>query len=665
MAGLFLSFLIKYVKNYMPKFILFFSVAVIIAVIAYLSQSGFESTSSGQSTSYNDFFGNNKSETTVNTPNTPNTPKTQVLTFEDNLKAQFTKMGWTPKAAHAVINLNKEWLSIQQAENPKGFEKQVYLLKQLGKHSDFMPLFESRPETASLLAAAYNPERLANILREDDCYNIITGLFTQHVAPDDTAALADALYIHSHLICQLINRGLIGSQALFIFPRNNKAAQEYDRWLTEILENALGESEEQLSTIMNLLFEQGSKIRSKMIDNQEFHYSFRKLWAKFVRVTNKTETPFELYLSDEHLWDLLALPKGEQLLTQWLWFLSLEQVNNLTPAEVLFGDQAYPKVLHRFIIDAILEKNSNSLIALLYFGRTPPFLKFMRRNLLNNIKQKAFNVLLALGENSAAAKLEDWNKASNADLYSELVKGDISTFHTFKKIVQGREVSGGEAFWAAADVVDIGYTIATFGTGAIISSSVKLGAKAAVKHQIKKEFKSKMAERIKKVSSKIISNNKLLTSFAKTRIFSKMQTIGVHATTTVTAKHATFDIKPVLEFAFKKMNVNRTTIKRINKNWDARLFMRRDAKVLIQVDHRKLAKGACLFFQITKLIGVVGNVGNVGEQVYCGLNEGFEKVERIAKVTTGIKNFNSATNGMKFRAWQKNNSAWWLMNASH
>ncbi len=74
----------------MPKFLLVSSVAVIIAVIAYvvLSQNSFETTSSKQSTtSYDDLLGNDEPKTPVNTP------KVQVLTFEDNLKAQFIKMG--------------------------------------------------------------------------------------------------------------------------------------------------------------------------------------------------------------------------------------------------------------------------------------------------------------------------------------------------------------------------------------------------------------------------------------------------------------------------------------------------------------------------------------------------------------------------------------------
>ncbi len=223
----------------------------------------------------------------------------------------------------------------------------------------------------------------------------------------------------------------------------------------------------------------------------------------------------------------------------------------------------------------------------------------MQRNLSKDIKQKAFKILLAQDDNYVA-KLEDWNKASDADLYSELVKGETGTFHTFKKVIQGRDVSALEAFWAAADVVDIGFTVATFGAGAIIGSSVKLGAKKVVKHELKtkakKEIDSFLRKNLAAKSSKLLSNNKLLNSFAKSRFYSKMQTMVGQLVTTATAKNATFDIKPVLEFAFKKLNVSRTTIKRVGKSWGARLFVRRDAKVLIQVDYKKIiTKGACLF----------------------------------------------------------------------
>jgi len=558
-----------------------------------------------------------------NTPLTENNQK-------NGLEYELIKAGWESNAAHAVVGLNKEWFTIRPLE----LEKQIYLLKNLGHYSQLMPLFESHPETASLLAAANNPERLAQLFQNDDCYDIITGLFVQHAAPEDAAALANALEIHRTLVCRLIKRGLIGSQALFIFPRNNAGAQEYDRWLTEVLDV---QSEDKLSSVINLLFEQGADIRAKMIDDSHFRYAFRNdLWPKFLHVTHKTQLPFELYLSDPHLWELLALPQGERLLEQWQWFLSLEQVNNLTPAALLFGDEAYPAPLQSLIIEAILENDANTLVSLLYFGKEPLFVKLMQRDLSDDLKQVIFSRL------GSSAQLEDWDKASDAKLYDELVNGDSSTLHTFQKVVQGREVSGGEAFWAVVDMVDLAITVATLGAGALVTSTVKLGAKKAVKSTLKQQAKKRLKQNAGKAVAKNASET-LLVSFAKKEIFSKMQKLS---SSKLGEKSSSFNITPTLQFLFKKMNVNRTTLKRINKKWDARLFMRKDAKVLVQVDHKKLALGACLFFKITSAM-------DVAEEITCGLKDAVELVNSLPQQQP------------EFQAWQKNTSAWWLMNASH
>jgi hypothetical protein len=58
----------------------------------------------------------------------------------------------------------------------------------------------------------------------------------------------------------LARHGLIGSQALFLFPRNNPGAPENERWLAEVLNDGLSQSNEQLSSILNFLFEQGASI---------------------------------------------------------------------------------------------------------------------------------------------------------------------------------------------------------------------------------------------------------------------------------------------------------------------------------------------------------------------------------------------------------------------
>ena len=576
------------------------------------------------------------------------------LSKPTSLDSQLIKAGWKANAAHAVVALNNEWFTILKQDNPSALEKQLYLLKNLGRYSDLMPLFESHPETASLLAAATHPERFAQIVQNDDYYDIIMGLFIQHAAPDDAAALANALEIHSSLICRLIQRGLIGSQALFIFPRDNPGAQAYDRWLSELLDNALAQPDDKLSSVINLLFEQGESIRAKMIDDAQFRHAFRNdLWPKFIRVTHKTQQPFELYLSDPHLWAFLALPQGERLLEQWPWFLSQEQVNNLTPAAVLFGDEAYPEPLHPLIIEAILENDANTLISLLYFGHEPQFVRLMQRNLSDDLKQVVFSRLAQTPNYTAL--LEDWDKEPrNEQLYAELIEGDTGLLSTLDKVVQGREVSAGDAFWAMLDAADIAITIATLDTCALISSSLKLGAKTAAKSVLKQEIKKFVKQNAGQAVAKNASET-LLASFAKKELFSKMQIIP----SKLGEKNAHFDITPTLQFLFKKMNVNRTTLKRINNKWDARLFMRKDAKVSVQVDQKKLISGACLFFKITSATDVTGEAGVVAREVTCGLEQ---TGETIQMVKNSLKSF--PQHQRQFKARQKNTSAWLLMNAN-
>jgi hypothetical protein len=274
--------------------------------------------------------------------------------------------------------------------------------------------------------------------------------------------------------------------------------------------------------------------------------------------------------------------------------------------------------------------------------------------LSDDLKQVVFS---RLGQTpNYTALLEDWDKEpSNERLYAELIEGDTGLLSTLDKVVQGREVSGGEAFWATLDAADIAFTLATLGTGALISSSLKLGAKTAAKSALKQETKKLVKQNAGQAVAKNASET-LLASFAKKELFSKMQTIP----SKLGEKNAHFDITPTLQFLFKKTNVNRTTLKRINNKWDARLFMRKDAKVSVQVDHKKLLSGACLFFKITSATDITGGGGVVAREVTCGLKDTGDTVHMV---TNSLKSFPQHQRQVK--AWQKNTSAWLLMNANH
>jgi len=615
------------------------------------------------------------------------------LSLENRLQNQLIKADWDTNAAQSVVALNKEWFVMSQQDNPEHFEKQIHLLKELGNYPHLMPMFNAHPERAALLALAAldNPDRFAQVLKEDECDDIITGLFMQHAAPDDAVALAKALEIHRTLICRLAMRGLIGSHALFIFPRDNPGAREYEHWLREILNDA--QSKEKLASVVSLLFEQGRNIRGKMIDDEQFRYAFRsQLWPKFIRVT--TQTPYELYLSDPYLWDLLALPQGERLLEKWVWFLSLEQMSNLTPAVVLFGKDAYPYVMHPFIIDAILAGDPNTLIPLLYFGRDPLFIKFMQRHLSDEVQKKAFNVLIAQDPNYHST-LEDWEKASDEDLYYELVTDDPGTWHTLKKlVVQGREVSGEEAFWVMFDVAEMAIATADIAlTGGALYSVVIVSGKAVGKVVAKSAFKQGIKTGGKKVLKKTIvqsrklvkqsvgknvakqASDQMLRPFANKQFFSQMQTSFGQ---TNRQKYVTFEITPMLRFVHKQLNVNRKTFQRLSEKWDARLFMRPNTKVLVNVNHQKLSVGACLFFKLTTTTAIIAKNGELKEAI-CGrekidnLRALFETVFDADSFSEESKNLfvsGNTTLDSTFQKihpqeimWQKNASAWWLMNA--
>ncbi|MCK5715977.1 MAG: hypothetical protein KAH77_00695, partial [Thiomargarita sp.] len=435
------------------------------------------------------------------------------------------------------------------------------------------------------------------------------------------------------LICRLLQRGLVGSQALFIYPRDKPGVQEYDRWLSTVLEEALEQSDDKLSSMINLLFEQKSNIRTRMIEDATFRYAFRNdLWPKFIRVTTKIKYPFELYLNDPYLWDFVALSEGESLLAQWHWFLSIEHIKNLTPAVLLFGDDAYPKPLHPFIIKAILDNDANTLLSLLYYGKEPLFIRLMQRDLSDDLRQKVLSILSEQGVNYPVTLL-NWDKASNTDLYAELLQDATGTLRTMKKVVQGREISNTEVFFAVLDVVSLTVSAVSLGSGSIMTSGVKqtmkiggnvlktmkYGAKARTYlFNDTKTLKQYVQNKLQISVNDAVANNAsnmLLASFAKKEIYSQMiRPKG--------AELLSFNITPTMKFLFEQVNVNRTTLKRINHQWSSQLLIQKNGAVLIEMDHNKLSTELCLFF-----------------------NE------------TSVKN-------KILQAWQKNASAWWLMNAT-
>lgn len=66
----------------------------------------------------------------------------------------------------------------------------------------------------------------------------------------------------------------------------------------------------------------------------------------------------------------------------------------------------------------------------------------------------------------------------------------------------------------------------------------------------------------------------------------------------------------------------------------------------------------CLFFKITTIAGFMEE-NTIEKEVTCGLAKHFDNIKTIYKWVTKLIN-----NKQKIKNWQKNNSAWFLMNGS-
>jgi len=102
---------------------------------------------------------------------------------------------------------------------------------------------------------------LAKTLSDEDCYPYVTQQYSLQAAPDDALALAKALDRHSQTICNLAKRGIPGASALFIFPHETAAGQEYARWLDEVVRSALQRSDDELAELISFMITEGSAIR--------------------------------------------------------------------------------------------------------------------------------------------------------------------------------------------------------------------------------------------------------------------------------------------------------------------------------------------------------------------------------------------------------------------
>ncbi len=426
-----------------------------------------------------------------------------ISAVDDYVLNELLKAGWRKNAAISVVAVNSAWFATLKQEHPKDFYYQINLLKQLS-HSIYISYFLRRhPETAGLLAISDNPFLLVQVLNKPYCYNALTSFYALHSSPTEIKLLTEALDKHGDIMCDIAERGILGGELVFIFPRHSKAAKEYDAWLEDILSKYLWHSEEKLAEIIAFVLEHGQNIRQRLNNNQKFYKRFRReLWPAFMRVVDNNGA-FDRLANDPHIWDLLAINKGEQLLDKW----------GLAPVGLLYGENAYPVDLQAIIIEVLLEGDDNTVDALYKYKDELLFQKLMRRQLSVGSQAALASKLATLCPNypdKACPSLPQYLHSyvsikDNAALAEEIgpaPSGPVTwipfygSYYTAKKLWQGRGLTGGDAFVVGLDAI------------AIVPIGLIVG-KVAVISKPAGKFLNKFADTTKTVSQKLAKTGQI------------------------------------------------------------------------------------------------------------------------------------------------------------
>lgn len=504
-----------------------------------------------------------------------------------------TDAGWSQPALKRVVELNADWFEMMAREDSDSFNEQLRCLKRLGNRPRVMAFLKMFPETAGLLATTDDPEGIVEILDTDNAkQTLLMGLFVRYLGRRDINALTAGLKRNSDLVCKLMQRGLVGAEVLFIFSRTGLGASEYEKWLQDNLNTRLAGSDEDLASFVQFALLQGQDILDNLNTEESFRKNFRnEMWPKLLRVVNRNNESLEYYMDTPELWHLLALEQGETLLER----------RGMLAAALMFGPDAYPKDFQDQVIKILLSGDGITFQALTEgrFRKEELFYKLLKRPLSGPVLAAALNKLFQQGTDYRPL-LEKFNKLSDEALAEEVgpPPEGLQTWLPFythymiaRKLWQGRDITTEEWIEAgvdtAIDLASLFFPLAKSGkvvtqtvknTGKVVSKqlareTVELGIKSAGKKLGKEAVEQFTKAGIERQARKWA---------AITDIFTGMQK-SYRSMIQVIENSTSFDITEPVKLFYKQSHLGRESYKRLT-GLEARIFMRRDAKVFIHVD---------------------------------------------------------------------------------
>lgn len=509
-------------------------------------------------------------------------------TWRERVRTRLEQADWMAEPAQRVADFHAAWFELIAVALPGDAEQQLKRLASLGPYKAAQSYLALWPECAGLFATVDQPNQLAEIFRgcDEEDRNLLWTMFACHAGAEEANRLLTGLTRHRDAALKLARRGLLGSEIIFLEgdPLGRPGEREYHDWLADTMHLALDAPDDELATMVNFLILGGHELRERLQQDDSFRARFRhQLWPTLREVARKAQHPIYHYLVDEHLWDVLMLDRGDRLLFK------------MGPAasDLFCGPHKYHPELHTKLTDALLAGNqdtlefllerrhrqNNDLKLLLNKAITPGQLA----DVLNRVKQAAPN---------DAARLRYYVKLPTDILQKDLLPPEdtilswIPLYDTtgaiYKSFVEGRELTYNDWLNVGIDLADVALTASTFGTGKIVSVSLRVGHRT-VKMVMKGSRALGVARRLVKPPLRA-NAARLLARTAKSSTKSRFN-LGMHKNWFGTRFDVPtgIDVTKMVRETYHTSGVGRKWFRRLT-SLEARIFMRADARATLNLD---------------------------------------------------------------------------------
>ena len=399
--------------------------------------------------------------------------------LNENISSSLFKSGWDKDSINSYLAYKIDVFQQIENENPIQIENEIILLEKIGKYPEILKLIVKYPFLDECLEGSEALDTIEKTLIEDEYHDTIVDLYQLCSSSKEIDNLSFALENNRELICRLIEKGLEGSEEIFIFPRDNTVIKDYEIWLREVLNSYIGESEENLDKIIQVILIQGPSIRQRFKNDSDFQQKFLyDLWPKFKLLVTKKPDFFEYYILEPKIWDMLETKNGTELLNSY----------GITVIDLFIGPKAYPRDLHNTISQILLHGDIKTVEAIQAYSANPIFNQLLRRQLSPTTLAAAISKIYDEGP-KYPAKLSYYNSLDEIALAKEVGSisnslesavfvGGITTLCS--KMKDGRKIDFTDFYSAGENVFDIA-SIATLAP-MISKSAIKFTGKSILKN---------------------------------------------------------------------------------------------------------------------------------------------------------------------------------------